>query len=193
MDSVNEKTFENRPVCLLADNGSLRPDAVLALRRVAEKLANRTGMETEAVGLLHSDKVEAVDLAGVPGETVEACLRRCLADGDGDFLILPFFLGPSLGVTDWLPKRLAEFREEFPDLRLKLGACLASDREGEEILSGVVCDRVRELSHREGLKDPFVACVDHGTPVSEVNQVRERVGEIAARGATLSELKADLY
>ncbi|SVE00071.1 uncharacterized protein METZ01_LOCUS452925, partial [marine metagenome] len=130
MDSVNEKTFENRPVCLLADNGSLCPDAVLALRRVAEKLAERTGMVTEAVGLLHSDKVGAMDLADIPGETVETCLRRRLADGDGDFLILPFFLGSSLGVTDWLPKRIAEFREEFPDLRIKLASCMAIDREG---------------------------------------------------------------
>ena len=177
MDSVNEKTFENRPVCLLADNGSLRPDAILALRHVAEKLAQRTGIETEAVGLLHSNKVGAAYLDGVPGETVETCLRRRLAEGESDFIILPFFLGPSLGVTDWLPKRLGVFQNEFSDLRVKLASCLAIDREGEEILSGVVADRIREVSCRVMLKRPFVAFVDHGTPVSEVNQVRERVGE----------------
>ena len=27
------------------------------------------------------------------------------------------------------------------------------------------------------MEDPFIAFVDHGTPVTEVNQVRERVGE----------------
>jgi len=55
MDFVNEKTFEESPVCILVDNGSLKPGAILALRRVSEQLAFRTNSAFNAAGLHHSD------------------------------------------------------------------------------------------------------------------------------------------
>lgn len=178
MDKVEKKTFEKRPVCLLADNGSLQPEAILALRRVAAKLAERTGLKTEAAGLLHSDKVEAERLGGAPGETVETCLRKRLAAGERDFLILPFFLGPSRGVTQWVPSKLEEWRGEFPDLRVKVAPCLAGEGEGNEALAEAVAEGVRVCMAEEGLARPFVAFVDHGSPAREVWEVRERVGEL---------------
>ncbi len=171
------KTFENRPLCLLVDNGSLDPSAILALRRVARRLEVRTGMETEAVGLKHSDKAEIAELEDAPGETVDTSLQGRLAAGSRDFLFLPFFLGPSQGITDWLPRKLEELREQFPDLRAKVAGSLAGKGEGDECLARAVSERVREIIADEGLCRPVVALVDHGTPVPEVNRARERVGE----------------
>ena len=175
MDSVNEKTFENGQVCLLVDNGSLHPDAILALRRVAEKLSERTGMETEAVGLLHSSKVGAGELEGVPGQTLESCLRRYSARGKTGFVVLPFFLGLSRGITDWLPRKLGELRNDFPELRVSSAPCLSVDG-GEEILAEIVTQSVDRTVKSEGLDRPLVVFVDHGTPEPEVNAVREGVG-----------------
>ena len=182
MDEVENKTFEKRPVCLLADNGSRRPEAILALRRVAVKLAMRTGLETEAVGLLHSDEVKAESLCGLPGETVETCLRRRLAAGEREFLIVPFFLGPSRALTKWLLGKLEGLRREFFDLRARVAPCLAGQQgDGEEVLAEAVAERVRSCITKAGLDRPFIAFTDHGSPAREVWEVRERVGELTRR------------
>lgn len=49
---------------LLVDNGSLRPQAALNLRRLAEALSRTTGHEVEAASLLHSYKIPAEQLEG---------------------------------------------------------------------------------------------------------------------------------
>ena len=89
MDFVNEKTFEKSPVCILVDNGSLKPDAILALRRVAEQLAFRTNVDFRAAGLLHSDKVDASHLGGRPARVFVESMQELLEESHRNFLILP--------------------------------------------------------------------------------------------------------
>jgi sirohydrochlorin ferrochelatase len=179
MDFVNEKTFEKSPVCILVDNGSLKPEAILALRRVAEQLAFRTNVDFRAAGLLHSDKVDASHLGGRPARVFVESMQELLEEGHRNFLILPFFLGPSLGIVDWLPKKLEAFRNNYQDLKVKIASPLFGNGDGTEALAGVIQDRVREVVQREGLRRPFIALVDHGTPAIAVSEVRERVVEIA--------------
>ncbi len=179
MDFVNEKTFEKSPVCILVDNGSLKPGAILALRRVSEQLAFRTNLDFHAAGLLHSDKVDAAHLDGRPARVFVETMQELLKEGHRDFLILPFFLGPSLGIVDWLPQKLEVFHNNFHGLKVKVASSLFGDGVGAEPLASAIRDRVGEVVQREGLRLPFVALVDHGTPAIVVNEVRERVAEIA--------------
>jgi sirohydrochlorin ferrochelatase len=99
--------------------------------------------------------------------------------GQRDFLILPFFLGPSLAIVDWLPKKLEAFRNNYQDLKVKVASSLFGNGDGAEPLATAIKDRVGEVVQREGLRRPFVALVDHGTPAIAVNEVRNRVAEIA--------------
>ena len=179
MDFVNEKTFEKSPVCILLDNGSLKPSAILALRRVADQLALRTNLDFHAAGLLHSDKVDASHLDGRPARVFVESMQELLEEGHRDFLLLPFFLGPSLGIVDWLPQQLEVFHNNFHGLKVKVASSLFGDGAGTESLASAIRDRVGEVVQREGLRRPFVALVDHGTPAIAVNEVRERVAEIA--------------
>jgi hypothetical protein len=80
-------------IIFLVDNGSLRPQATIALRCLAEGLAVRTGLRVEAVSLLHSHKIAADKLSGVPATIVKRRLRECLAAGHREFICLPLFSG----------------------------------------------------------------------------------------------------
>lgn len=180
MDFVNEKTFENPPICILVDNGSLNPEAVLALRRIADNLSRRARLPVFSVGLLHSDKVDPALLDGSPGQVLLELVNEHLAKGHRDFLILPFFLGPSRGITQWLPEKLLELRSRFSDLRVKVASCLmGGEGDGSSVLASVLCSRIREVIDLDNLSRPHVALVDHGTPVPEVSEVRETVAGLA--------------
>mgnify|MGYP007000219328 CR=1 len=69
------------PIVFLVDNGSLRPQATLILRSLADALAERTVLSVEAVSLLHSHKIAADKLNGVSATIVKRRLRECLATG----------------------------------------------------------------------------------------------------------------
>ncbi|MDG1326517.1 MAG: hypothetical protein P8P49_12195, partial [Opitutales bacterium] len=100
----------NLPICLLVDNGSLRPEAILALRRVAQKLSDQTSFKVIPLGLLHSNKVDPALVDGVSGETIGTFLSDKFANRQKDLLVLPFFFGPSRGITEWLIEKLDEWQ-----------------------------------------------------------------------------------
>jgi hypothetical protein len=166
--------FMSAPIVFLVDNGSLRPQATLWLRCLAEALAARSGLLVEAVSLLHSHKVPAEQLNGIPATIVKRRLRECLDAGQRDFICLPLFLGPSLALSDYLPQVVAELRAQHPELRVKVASPLAgSDLERPDArLAQLLADHVRAL---DPAGTASVALVDHGTPIIEVNRVRNAV------------------
>ena len=159
------------PIVFLIDNGSLRPSATLALRDLAEALSGRAGLPVEAVSLLHSHKVPAEALGGRPATIVKRRLRECIAGGQRHFIFLPLFLGPSLAIVDYLPSLIAEARETQPELEVHIAPPLAGDDVDSPDLRLVqmLADQVRQLNPGKAAK---VALVDHGTPIREVNRVR---------------------
>ncbi|MGE4550573.1 MAG: CbiX/SirB N-terminal domain-containing protein [Opitutales bacterium] len=175
MQRGKDQLGEESPRVFLCDNGSLSLDAIRALRAVAVALERKTSRPIRPVGLLHSDRVESNSLDGEPGPVLLDALGKLLADGERDFLILPFFLGPSLGITEWLPGHLKELRMKWPDLRVRMASCL--HRENDDRLARALRERVRETVSGACAERPFVALVDHGTPVREVHLVREGVGQ----------------
>ena len=162
------------PIVFLIDNGSLRPQATFGLRCLAEGLAGRTGLRVEAVSLLHSHKIAADKLNGVPATIVKRRLRECLAAGHHEFVCLPLFLGPSLAIADYLPQVVDELSGEYPELKVRIASVLA----GEDFdapdprLAQMLADQIRALRPSPSIK---VALVDHGTPIVEVNRVRNAV------------------
>lgn len=175
------------PRLLLVDNGSLEPAATLGLRRIAGALSARLGVAVEPVSLLHSDKVPAAALDGIPAETFEPWMRRRAAEGERDFAVLPLFFGPSGAITDFLPARVELLRRETPDLRVRVAPELAAPGEGEGRIASMLLDRAREalaaLPEPAGGDRPALILVDHGSPKPELGALRDR---LAAR------LRADL-
>jgi len=175
---------------LLVDNGSLEPAAVLALREVARRLSAKVGRPIFPVSLAHSDKIPAAKLGGdqcasaggVPAQCVEAFLRGQLASGEREFVLLPFFIGPSRAVTYALPKLVESLRGEFPDLRVRIAPVLHAA--GDDTLARILADRVHGVLGEIGKDETRVrvALVDHGSPTPEVTAVRD---EVAAQLAAL--------
>jgi hypothetical protein len=163
------------PIVFLVDNGSLRPQATLCLRSLADALARRTALPVEAVSLLHSHKIAADKLSGVPATIVKRRLRECLAAGQREFICLPLFLGPSLAVIDYLPQVVDELSCEYPELKVRIASVLAGDDldAPDPRLAQILADQIRTLQPSPSTK---VALVDHGTPIPEVNRVRNAVG-----------------
>lgn len=163
------------PAIFLVDNGSLRPQATFALRDLATRLSQQTGEVIEAVSLLHSHKIPAEGLDGVPATIVKRRMRELIKAGQREFVILPLFLGPSLAITDYLPSVVDELRQEQPELQVKMAAPIAGDDVGqpEARLSQILADHVQPFID-EG-HEVKVALVDHGTPIKPVNALRNAV------------------
>ena len=175
MQRGKDQLGEEGPHLFLCDNGSLSLDAIRALRAVAVALGRKTSRPIRPVGLLHSDRVESNSLDGEPGTVLLDELGKLLVDGERNFLVLPFFLGPSLGITEWLPGQLEELRGKWPDLRVRVASCLHGEK--DDRLARALRERVRETVSGACVERPFVALVDHGTPVPEVHAAREKVGQ----------------
>lgn len=158
---------------LLVDNGSLEPAATLLLREVAAALAVRTGREILPVSLLHSDRVPAELLGGVPAKTVETVWRREAARGETDFVVVPIFVGPSRALTDYLPDLAVKVRGNFPGLRVDVAGPLYET--GDDRLVRILAERVCAVLKPEftGGGRARVALVDHGSPVPVVTAVRD--------------------
>ncbi|GAB2788580.1 hypothetical protein GCM10027040_13490 [Halomonas shantousis] len=156
---------------LLVDNGSLRPQATLNLRRLAHALSQATGETVEATSLLHSYKIPSEELEGHKAVTLGPLAERHAADGVTELLILPFFFGPSQALTRYLPERLAEVQANYPQLDVKVALPLADSQAAVDLrLARLLADNVRERV--EGLSRPKVVLVDHGSPIPEVTAVR---------------------
>jgi sirohydrochlorin ferrochelatase len=154
---------------LLVDNGSLRAESVLNLRRVARRLGEQTGLEILPASLLHSSKLPADQLEGEAAVNLERRIRLALEAGEREFTIIPFFFGPSGAITDYLPERLAFRREKHGDFKVWRTPFLCPGGG----MGAILADNVRQIIRYEGWEQPKVALVDHGSPKREVTAVRD--------------------
>ncbi|MGM0615643.1 MAG: sirohydrochlorin chelatase [Pseudomonadota bacterium] len=158
----------------LVDNGSLRPEATLNLRRVAALLSERSGYSVQAASLLHSNKVPAEALGGEPAVTLGPAVEKAAQAGAEEIIVLPFFFGPSRALTDYLPERMAAAQARFPGLRVRVAMPLVDELgEVDTRLAQLLADNVREQLTPE--TQPSVVLVDHGSPIPEVAAIRQRL------------------
>lgn len=160
---------------LLVDNGSLRPESVLNLRRLARMLSERSGCTVEPASLLHSSKIDAERLEGIPAVNFERRLRLGLEAGERAFTVIPFFFGPTAAITDYMAERIAYRRAKHGDFSISRTSFLAGevDQPDTGYLVEILADRVREAMRDRGWNQPRVALVDHGSPKREVTRIRD--------------------
>lgn len=180
---------EERTV-LLVDNGSLRPESVLSLRRLAGLLSERSGLRVEPASLLHSSKIEPERLEGVAAVNFERRLRLGLEVGERAFTVLPFFFGPSAAITDYMAERIAHRRERHGAFTIERASFLGGEEDRPDVagLVDILVERVEAVRRETGWERPRVALVDHGSPRLAVTRVRDRLAEALEKvlGAAVS-------
>ena len=178
-------------VWFVFDNGSVRPDSTLSLRRLASALSAHLGHAVEPVSLLHSTKVEAAALGGVPARLLEPALVEFFsANPAGEAVLMPLFFGPSAALTEYVPARVAAVRERFPHARVRLAPWMVNPAETDSRVAEILADQVRLTARARSWVRPHVILVDHGSPQPSVAVVRNHLG--AQLRALLSETVAGL-
>lgn len=162
------------PIYLLVDNGSLQPDSVISLHQIAIRLSNTCSTEIIPVSLLHSNKIPASHLNGFKAQTIVGFLKSEKGQNAQSLVIIPFFIGPSRGITNWLKDKLEEWKNNKVGRSFKILECLYSM--GDSRLAEALHVETKKVIMEYRINKPNVVLVDHGTPVAEVNEVREQVG-----------------
>lgn len=158
------------------DNGSLRAEAMLQLRLLAEALEARLQKPVSPVSLLHSSKLDPTELGGETAQTLVPFLRTQRAMGKDKFTIVPLFFGPSGALVDYLPKRVSELQlEGWKGLEVTVAPTLV--RQNDTRIAAIMAALVREKMEELGWTHASVAMCDHGTPARAVNAVREIVAK----------------
>lgn len=164
------------PCTLLVDNGSHRAASTLNLRRVAGQLSEHVSHQIHPVSLLHSTKVDAEDLDGIPAQILEPFLKARRAEGINSFLIVPLFFGHSAAIYEYVPQRMRELRAEWPELEVRIAPCMVDlDDPQNTDVAEILAQNVRDKIAAENLDKPAITLVDHGTPRIAVNMVRDFV------------------
>jgi len=107
---------------------------------------------------------------------MEPFLKAKRKEGIDSFMIVPLFFGHSAAIYEYVPQRLRELREGWPELEMRLAPCMVdlddpTNTDVAEILAEIVRKKVAE----ERLMNPGITLVDHGTPRIAVNLVRNFV------------------
>jgi sirohydrochlorin ferrochelatase len=152
---------------LLVDNGSLRPEATLELRRLSAEVAQLLGQPVYPVSVLHSHKIDAALLAGEPAVIFEQAVQRAKTDGITELIVLPLFIGPSRAITEYLPQVFADAQPGA--MRLTVRPTLYGE-DGAELLE-ILNDQILHTPG-DADKDTVLLC-DHGSPIIEVTRVRD--------------------
>jgi len=155
----------------LIDNGSLEPASQRNLRRVAAGLAARTGETVAAVSWKHSDRIPPAEIGGVPAWTLAPWVRAQVAQGERDFVFVPFFVSARGAIGSALEADLKLLAREAGEFSFRLTGSVAS----REALAAIVAARVRETAAEHGLSRPPVIVVDHGGPARASAELRDRV------------------
>lgn len=166
----------------LIDNGSLRPQAVFALREIALELSKQIHQDVQPVSVLHSHKITSDKLKGIKARVVKEALLEDIAAGTTQFIMLPLFLGPSLAITEYLPKIIAECVAQHPNIQVSIADPLVgSDVDyPDPRLASIAVDHIAQIVDTQPSTRFNVAFVDHGTPHKPVNRLRNAVAQQVA-------------
>lgn len=163
----------------LYDNGSLRADSTLSLRKLAKTLSERFGRPINAVSLLHSSNVSADELDGEQAILLEPAVVAFFEKNPaGEAVLLPLFFGPSAAVVEYVPARLASLKVRYPRALVSTTAWLVNVADGDRRIAHILADQIRETARARGWLKPKVVMVDHGSPQRAVAEVRDYLGNL---------------
>lgn len=161
---------------LITDNGSYRPEATFSLRSLADRLGKRVGERIHPVSLLHSTKISANKLEGIPAETFEPFLLKMREKGIHRFHVTPMFFGPSAAILEYMPQRVQVLRESWPELEVRISPCVVDVNDpDDERMARILVDQIHATRNERGFERPAVALVDHGAPRIKVTEVRNHL------------------
>lgn len=164
---------------ILTDNGSLRPESVLNLRRVAASLSAASGLEVLPSSLLHSSKIPADQLEGEEAVNLERRIRLSIEAGERAFTLIPFFFGPTAAINSYLPERLAYRRQKQGEFHMERTPFLYEPGDAS-LLVDILAKRILQQIHYQQWRQPRVVLVDHGSPLPEVTAVRDSLAPLLA-------------
>jgi len=183
----------------LVDNGSLKAEATLSLRRLAADLeaslrSQGRNFRVEAVSARFAERIPAREVGGVPAEILPGWLKRVSAERrrrGNRVLMLPLLIGPSNTLTKTMPDAALA----SPDLDVEICptlVCLCpvlygAGKTGAEVVADMLADGLTALGapavtngaaggagHGDEGNDCVMLC-DHGSPVARVARAREAV------------------
>ena len=164
------------PCVLLVDNGSHRAESTLSLRKIAAALEGRVNELVHPVSLLHSTRVDPMELGGEPARIFEPFLKTKREEGCSSFLVIPFFFGHSAAIYEYLPQRVRELSSSWPELEVRVAPPMVQlDREEDTEVAEILAELVMKKAVEDHLDRPAVTLVDHGTPRVAVNRVRNHL------------------
>jgi sirohydrochlorin ferrochelatase len=167
---------------LLVDNGSLRPEATRELRRLSAEVAQLLGQEVAPVSVLHSHKIDPALLDGEPAVIFEHAVQQAKTDGIAELIVLPLFIGPSLALSEYLPK---VFSEANPGaMRLSIREPLFDPGDLDE-LPGMLIDNLKSTGWTKGSGTVFLC--DHGSPIPKVTLCRDTLAAVLRKELGLKE------
>ncbi len=167
-------------IVFLSDNGSLRPEVWRNLSRVAAALQDRIGVRVRPASVLHSNRIPPAALGGERAVIFEEALREERDAGWERFCVLPFFIGPTRAITQYLPRvidRVLERRERARGTISSAPFIYPGASLDDGLLLDLLERRTRGIIEQECEHQPPVILVDHGSPEPAVTAVRDKLAE----------------
>lgn len=142
---------------------------------LAKEVAKRLDQPVTAASLLHSHRIDASELDGIPAKILEQQLVEALEAGEREFLVIPLFFGPSRALTEYIPAVVARLEKRFGAVQMTVARPLVeiSDPSSVEAVGRMLEWGIEKAVAQAALGGTFqIVLVDHGTPEPRVNEVR---------------------
>lgn len=157
------------------DNGSVKAQATLGLRKLADGLSRLCDYPVEGVSLRHADKIDADSLHGKKAWVLYRYLRQQLMEGEKKFILIPLFFGSSRAITSFVPEQKTLLEAEFGPFDLIIADVLYPLPEGEQMLVDILYENICTANRGAELELHEVILVDHGSPYPHITKVREHI------------------
>ncbi|MBT3203329.1 MAG: cobalamin biosynthesis protein CbiX [Gammaproteobacteria bacterium] len=160
---------------MLVDNGSVKPEATLQLRRLAESLGNNCEQKVFPVSLRHANRINSDFLNGKPASTLVPFLSERLKAGFNQFILIPLFFTESGALTSFVPEQLELLERQFGKIDLTVTDVIYPLPEGDNRLVNILFDHVLQQIRNDTSVKHNIVLVDHGSPSQKVSAVRQHV------------------
>jgi len=164
-------------VTFICDNGSVRPHATLQLRRLAQQLSQKAGIDIHPVSFQHANRIAAEALNGEPAQLFRDFMSQQLMEGQREFILLPLFFGYSKALTSFVPDEVALLQEKFGAFSLKIANVIYPLPDGEQVLTTIIYEHCLNTAKKQNLPLKNLVLVDHGSPNPLVTDSRKHLAK----------------
>jgi len=165
------------PVIMLVDNGSIRAQATLQLRMLAQSLSELSGYTIHCVSLQHADKIPAEELDNKPAVIFSQFISSQLEAGTREFIVLPLFFGMSKAISSFIPDQFKQLQLQYGNFSLKIADVIYPLPQGDALLVDILHDHIKRTAKQSQLSLDNIILVDHGSPAPQVTEVRRQIAQ----------------